>query len=253
VAVVSPTAALRSVEVTWRPTLRYYQHRLDPLEKLEKEGRLDAFRINEHDIRARNSGMELWLRSTGVSIYALANVGNAEVLSLIGHVLDAVAPASLGHLHGNYWHVVPLDESADYDERRIDALDRWSGGLLTKAGGQDFAILMDGESAGRTWQCEFGIVTAEEAVERLAGKVGSRMPRHDVTLTVGADSLPPIGILVQSLWHGRFPTRDADHGRWIDGTINQIDMAAEILVDQLYGFITGRGEGSLAVAEGGEQ
>ncbi len=195
-----------SLIVHWQPTVRFHQHRLDPLAELESKGLLRKFRVSDDEIGARTDDAELILSEDRARIRARGGLLSSDARQLLQLAFRAAGPSE--YLFSLvYQYLIPiLDQS--YDEARSSALNQLSGGFLGSLGVYDFAFLADGRrSDSDEWHCEFGILSQDEVLPRLRREVGQIGTLGGPTGFIGDEPRDmAVAFFADFLWHITVPT-----------------------------------------------
>lgn len=183
------------------------------------------------------------MHSKGLSLQTKQDLTSKEVFGLLAPALSMLEPKNLT-LTVLYQFLLPLDE-LKYDEARTIALRQLSGGVFGSLGGYDLAVLLDGKKPGLKWQCEFGIVSAEEVEDRLKREVGffSAEPGFYGT----ADVVPPVAFFADSRWE----TSDRPYHPEVEGsiseTLHEVHLESQRVIGELFTSMCGdRNPGALA-------
>ncbi len=166
----------QSIELTWRPELRFYERRVSILQSFDDRGMLRAFRFQENFVEARlfesrdllrvgQGGLELQLSAPS------ADPGRAW--SAVELALSSIEPKQPRNVVASFQHLAPLDLPFGV------AIERAYGSILCPLDTPgihfgDWAVLVDFDMPGHpaaSGQVEFGIIRAHEAEERLTRSV----------------------------------------------------------------------------------
>lgn len=203
-----PSVWSHRLNISWLPSLAFYERQVEFLRGLEDGGHLSAFRVESSFVSAYlgptdhlqvgPAGASVWLIGREVDV-ARSQVALGQALHLLGVksiLLEFVAFQVLSSI------------ADDYDTARRNMGSSWFGRTLgNEHGVVDFAVLLDGESptTGSTYQVEFGVVSASEVSARLArkiGRIGTSLPepprtQHPLTIT---DPVPEVAMFSDWVW-----------------------------------------------------
>lgn len=169
----------KSVEMAWRPQLRFYQERIAVLQALEDLRHLRAFRVHENFIEARlgDGRQYLTVRQNGLIIrVAGESLPTNQAWDIVRLATELAGSEALRHLRIQFQHVAPLRLSPE------DAVRRGYGTILGQLGTpsadlSDWAVLADltlPRVARASGVSEFGVVEPHELPRRLNRVVGRR-------------------------------------------------------------------------------
>lgn len=186
----------------WKPQLCFYANRAPFLQSLEERGALLQFRMPDDSVEAL------------IADVGLINVGPGQVRVTVGSptfdhdrlietlqlALGVCQPAS-STWHCRVRHIIEID--SDYDAARSAGKAGWlhAGDDVT-----DFAILVDGrsEDADYTYQCEYGVITREEATQRLLS-AGRGRPIDIPDEIIDLSDLPDVAAFMDWHWSASLP------------------------------------------------
>ena len=160
------------IALAWRSSIRFFKHRYDILERLEEEGLLWGFRVEEEEISVRLGDPSHLLTFTPT--YATGGVlrpdGDPGRLRLAMElVLESIEPGQLVGSRFDFQWLIAAE--GEYDEVRAAA----AAAFLAEAPGAvtDLAAWLDGElDDGKPYVLECGVVEADEVPPRLARTTG---------------------------------------------------------------------------------
>lgn len=194
-----PDPYTQSMNLIWRPELRFYERRVSILESFEAEGMLRAFRVQENFINARlfDSRDLLTLRQNGLELQLETPDSDPErAWVAVEMALSSLQPTQPRLLGATFQHVAPLDVPFDV------AIGHSFGRILGAFGAAgikfvDWALLVDMEKS-EEWsgsgQIEFGIVRAKEVPDRLARRAGRTGDARDVADAWTVDRFAEVSI-----------------------------------------------------------
>src|SRR5262245_10703833 len=107
--------------LSWKPKVRYWERRLEPLRVFEERQELASFNVQRPEVVARiaNRYQEVRYGSVGVSVWAADQEVDLErIFGALKTVFDVFEPGELGSARANFQFLIPV--SADYDEVRRD-------------------------------------------------------------------------------------------------------------------------------------
>jgi hypothetical protein len=195
----------QTIALAWRPDLRFFETRTQLLRSLEEDGNLAAFRWTENVIGARlgrSEVLEFW--SGGATLF-LANSpeGLAIGQQALTRIFETITPGVVGIREALFQFVLAIDEN--YDVLRRRTANAVLGGAMPGETITDWSAVADGvsEAANSRYNLEFGIINAEEALNRLSRRVGhihhpTVAPIPDDVWTL--DELPACALFVDSRW-----------------------------------------------------
>ncbi len=162
--------------LSWRPEVRFFERRLDPLRALEDQGKVRSFTVQDAEIAVQIEGpyQEIRYGPSGVTARVADTRASVEVVfGAIEEVFRILEPAKLGLARANLQFLETLD--GDYDELRTE----WGERLVAPPKGisiSDWALLINPDvlNTKPPWggALEFGVVQGAEAAPRLARAVG---------------------------------------------------------------------------------
>lgn len=185
------------LSLSWRPELRFYEQRIAILKKLEEQGILRAFRVEEGFVDAQlfETRDRLTVRQDGADIQLLSPKAESErALEALCIALAEVRPTTLRSISASLQYIAPLEL------KFMDAVDRGYGRVLGDLPGDlkhgDWAVLTDVllESPPASGIVEFGIIKAEEAPERLARRAGRMGGRAQPQQQWRPDQFPDVAV-----------------------------------------------------------
>ena len=166
----------QTIQIQWRPELRFYEVRIAILRMLEDREILKAFRVGEDFVDAQlfDARTQFSVHQSGLSLslsHPEANLGLAwEAITI---AIAQVRPAEARRVLCAFQHIAELPSSFD------EAVRAGAKGVLqsrvSSAEASDWAVLLDVQVAGEPslqGQVEYGIVRARELADRLARRVG---------------------------------------------------------------------------------
>lgn len=180
--------------LSWRSSVRFFEHRYRVLERLEDDALLWGFMVDENEVAVRlgDPNHLLFFGPTNVSAALLQPDGDEDRLkNAVEMVIDALEPRSLVRPTFGFQWLVGVEGS--YDEVRGSAAQTF----LPSAPGHatDLSAWIDGElDSGKEYSLECGIVEAIEAPPRLARDTG-RFFTHDPRIQASLwpiENLPPV-------------------------------------------------------------
>ncbi len=201
----------QTLELGWRPSLKFYENRVAILSELDERRMLREFAVQESHIGARliPAGTQLAVRPDRLTVGVLTQKSDLEPAKRSVEI----ALGKLGDLSIYWWSarfqfVIPLDSSF---EAMVEAGVRTLVPVLPSGvGPTDWATVLDLAGDGMTGHAEYGIIRASEAVDRLTGVVG-RSDQSDW----GAESftdleLPDVALFLDCRWAASWAGGAAD-------------------------------------------
>jgi hypothetical protein len=192
------------LSLSWRPELRFYEQRIAILKKLEEQGYLRAFRVEESFVDAQlfETRDRLTVRQDGADILLLSPEAEpARALEALCLALAEVRPTTPRTISGSFQYIAPI--ALDF----LDAVARGYGRVLGNPLGDlshgDWAVLTDIilESPPASGIVEFGIIKAEEAPDRLARRAG-RTGRAPQPQRWDPDQFPDVAVFCDGTLSG---------------------------------------------------
>ena len=161
--------------MSWRPELRFYEQRVAILKKLEEQGILRAFRVQEGFVDAQlfETRDQLTVRQDGADIQLLSPEAEpGRALEALCIALGEVRPTTPRSISASFQYIAPIE--LEFMEAVTRGYGRVLGDLPGSLQHGDWAILTDVslESPPASGTVEFGIIQAEEAPGRLARHAG---------------------------------------------------------------------------------
>ncbi len=224
------------VDLSWRPSLDYYEHGVEVLRRLQNAGVLRRFRVGQDDLQARLAdGSDLSVGVVGMTYTATGGSLPLDVAEqLLLDVLRSLRPADVTATF-YLQHVLALDWGGTYEEACAGATAAWLPSIAATCGLTDSAPLVDGVSRrhGIGFQAEFGVIDAAQAPARLSRYVGNRIggPGLAIHEEEGRDH-PPLALFVDSSWFPQgAPRAVEDLAQWVLGSLSQaIEEAHDLTV-----------------------
>lgn len=185
------------LSLSWRPELRFYEQRIAILKKLEEQGILRAFRVEESFVDAQlfETRDRLTVRQDGADIQLLSPQAESErALEALCIALAEVRPTTPRSISASFQYIAPIELEF------MDVVARGYGRVLGDLPGDlrhgDWAILTDIilESPSASGIVEFGIIKAEEAPERLARRAGRTGGRSQPQQRWVAEQFPDVAV-----------------------------------------------------------
>jgi hypothetical protein len=212
----------QSVFLSWRrPSLRYYEHRINYLREVEDAGLLRAFRLSELDeVEARLAprGHELKFSPTSIEVDVLGPEPAWDVCDpLVSRAVALIDPPEV-KAYVMYQLLCPVDLSF---EEAIEAaaatwFGRWAGTDSVKL--TDHALLIDGQPAKSddSYQAEFGIVKSGEIPRRLSRRAGrTHSPARSLPSDWEWTGLPETAIFIDFRYGGKYEKAPDDIESWL--------------------------------------
>ena len=184
--------------MAWRPQLSFYDLRVDILRAFDSNHSLLKFTMPDDSIEAlvANVGF-VRMAPDGLRVTITSPRFDEQAVTQVLEIMLGKSDISTSHLTCNVQHLIPI--AADYDEARTSAISGWL--RPTPIQMTDIAILVDGvdDETGYGFQCEYGIISAEESVDRLARQVGRLTNSSDLPLDPDIAGLPDVAAFLD--WH----------------------------------------------------
>jgi hypothetical protein len=162
--------------LSWKPEIRFFERRLDPLKRFEEQGRAHSFSVRPADISVHIDSryQEIRYGSSGLTIrIADAQADAKAAFEAASEVFRIFEPSQIGLGRVNLQFLDALE--GDYDELRL----RWGAKFVSPPEGisiSDWALLINPDVLATQPQwggaMEFGVVQGDEAAPRLAREVG---------------------------------------------------------------------------------
>lgn len=191
----------QSVNLRWRPELKYFEGRTTFLRELESAGLLTAFRWRGNALDVRIGEFEylrIGVASARLDVFSPRASGD-RIRIAAKLALDQFAPSDVEMMPMRLRYLLPIDADASTTQIRTAQLVANELGNSAK----DWALLVDGYSdpLDTGYQVEYGIVSLEEMAARLTGSI-SRLNRgnDEVEQTVDLEGLPPCGLFLDVDW-----------------------------------------------------
>ncbi len=239
----------QTLDIAWRPELRFYEHGASVLREIQEDSSLSAFRLSDDEAGAQlgDEYHEIDFSARGLTASLLRPDADMDrVLMGMSIVLKRLQPSRFEAPSIRFMHVRALAKG--YDEARQEAIRSLFGSVeFGPAVVGDFANLLDGvttEPPGSI-HVEYGIVSADELPMRLTGLLGQvspRLPRaaeRSVPLPRDAEDFPAVALFADMAFQllDRIPDEDplakvTDMWRTCRKTSSQV---AETLSSNLFG------------------
>jgi hypothetical protein len=235
------------VELRWRPCLAYYEQGVALLRSLENAELLRRFRVGDHSVEAQLAdGAHA---SVGVAGMSYREARGAFVAESAERLIDqAVALMRPADVRATFYlqHLRSLEWDCSYEEACARATAAWMPALVADAGVVDSAPLVDGVSMRHrlSYQAEFGVVSADEAPERLSRNLGNRIGGPVLPPGLEDDEYPRLGMFVDSSWFPQgAPAAVEDLTGWVLTALDQARQEAWDFTTVLHGACHTRGDG----------
>ncbi len=224
--------------IDWAPTLRYYEHRLEPLVRLEDRHLLRSFRVTPDEVGGRLAASELSIRSSRLSLVSPSPTDEDVCLTIIRDVIETLRPKQFTQLAIWLQYVVPLAD-VSYDRARQKGLEVFEGVDMAGAGATDFAFILTGDSEHLQWNLEAGIIAQNEVVPRVLRQVGgyTRVPSSPVVLEA-LGSPPPVAFFCDSAWFVKNIVPSGDSVEWLLENLSEIQDQARRVIPRIHEGIT---------------
>jgi hypothetical protein len=187
----------QSLSLSWRPELRFYEQRIAILKKLEEQGILRAFRVEESFVDAQlfETRDRLTVKQDGADIQLLSPDAEPDrALEALCIALGEVRPTTPRSISATFQYIAPIElEFMEVVARGYGRVLRDLPGTLKHG---DWAILTDVSlgSPPASGIVEFGIIKAEEAPGRLARRAGRAGGKSQSPQRWVADQFPDVAV-----------------------------------------------------------
>lgn len=229
-----PKPVTHGLVLHWAPTLRYHQHRLDPVEALESDGSLRSFRVEPSEVGARTDRSQLMLSASGLVLQSSESLLTEANTLLVRLALDAAKPVRYRKATALYQFVIPLE--VDYDDARRTVLGRLSGSTFGPFGAYDFAMLVDGKGPSLEWHLEFGVVSREEVAPRLERLHGHFREEHGFYRSTLLEP-PAVALYADSIWNALGFDPGQDPIQAVNELTGSTEHEADRVMQELYGHL----------------
>ncbi len=185
------------LSLSWRPELRFYEQRIAILKKLEEQGILRAFRVEESFVDAQlfETRDRLTVKQDSADIQLLSPQAEPErALEALCIAMTGVRPTTPRTISASFQYIAPI--ALEFTDVVARGYGRVLGDLPGDLRHGDWAVLTDIalESPSASGIVEFGIIKAEEAPERLARRAGRTGGRSQPQQRWMADQFPDVGV-----------------------------------------------------------
>lgn len=160
-----------AVHVHWPVSFAFLERRFSILRKLQGMESLSGYRIDEGEIGARFRGDSIRLDVDRVSLtLAVVYEGMDQkfLTAVLETVLEDVEPQTLNSVLSLFQHLIPGTGTAE--ELQAFAADVVAGDIGGPLHPTDFSLQMEGKLENAKVNLTTGVVSAEEAVDRLASR-----------------------------------------------------------------------------------
>lgn len=238
-------------DLSWSPPITFLNRALLLAERVESDFDPVSFVFHEDRIgfAARHRDVRISIALSGITIVlGPSTEAISDLEPELDLVLSVFEPTDLSLAAASDMIVLPVP--GDYDEAR-SRLAGQASGLTHPVDGltpTDTAVLIDLDDSDRHFQVEYGVVTADEAAERIAFPERSRseIPHHGLPVNLVRrllrGKLPDVGVLT----YGRMRVKSPGTVGTVDQLIGQVE-AVQDRFDLLAGTFTSR-----ATLEGGD-
>ncbi len=163
-----------TVIVQWPASFGFFDLRGRLLGNLDERGLLTAFRWSDDSVSVRMGRTEILEMSSDRALLMVVGPegGLSQARDALAAAIETIDPSTVVLTEALFQFLLPLDVGNE-EARRVTS-HHLLGDLLPQAVLTDWAYLVDGRShrTRGTFQVEFGVISDEEAPERVARRVG---------------------------------------------------------------------------------
>ena len=238
----------RSLQLSWAPCPRVYDHRSDVVEALAELEHVDRFQMEHGGVTVvleRGHEVRIGVHGLGVSILAHRCTSGQDLELISGIVSRTRDLLRYEAQEARFWfqHLLAWDTTdSPPSEVYASATRRILPEIADELSLSDFALLSDGVSqGGREFQFECGVIDADSAAPRLARILG----RTSGVTTQQVDELfdldyPAIATFVDTSWRALdVPDGDDDLMSWITVEMTQTEDESSTLAEKLHAKVMG--------------
>ena len=238
----------RSLQLSWAPCPRVYDHRSDVVEALAELEHVDRFQMEDGGVTVvleRGHEVRIGVHGLGVSILAHRCTSGQDLELISGIVSRTRDLLRYEAQEARFWfqHLLAWDTTdSPPSEVYASATRRILSEIADELSLSDFALLSDGVSqGGREFQFECGVIDADSAAPRLARILG----RTSGVTTQQVDELfdldyPAIATFVDTSWRALdVPDGDDDLMSWITVEMTQTEDESTTLAEKLHAKVMG--------------
>jgi len=245
---VSAVPWSRSLQLSWKPCPRVFDHRSDVVDALAELEHVDRFHMEDGGVTVileRGHEVRIGVHGLGISILA-HRCTSGQDLDLISNIVSRTR--DLLRYEANearffFQHLLAWDASnSPLSEVFASATRRVLSETADQLNLSDFALLSDGVSpGGREFQFECGVIDADSAAMRLSRILG----RTSGVKTTQIDELfeldyPAIASFVDTSWRVQgVPDRADDLMSWINVEMTQTEAESIELAEKLHAKMIG--------------
>ncbi len=206
---------VQTLQLSWRPALRFFEERTQLLRDLEVLGLLQAFQWEESRVSARLADHQyIVLGPTGATLQVMSHKADHQAVSqALRATLLRIDPKDVTLNWVDLRLLLPVDmEGAEAQKLTANRL---FPDLSPSAVGDDWAALVDGHSAelGASFQMQFGFVRPEEMPPRLTAITSFQVgdgPTLATHLQIDLEDLPACGAFFGWIWSFKEPLGSGD-------------------------------------------
>jgi hypothetical protein len=190
------------VSVHWRPTLDFFDRKVEFLRAMEKLNALDSFGVHEDIVTAGLTvGSRAHLTPGFMQLYCYDGQQYQLLLAALEAAVQIINP-HISHIAVSQQYLFPLED--DYDIARIKTAGSFFGNATDAHSIIDFALLFDGRVPGldAKYQAEVGVIESGDAGDRLRRDIGRMGDGENQHVAEEIDSLlerkmaPPVSFFV---------------------------------------------------------
>jgi hypothetical protein len=225
----------QTLNLRWRPSLRFYEQRIAILRDFDERGVLRAFAVEDGPIGAQvlTAGHQLTVRHDGLTISVVGP--NADVGEIVALAQIAVAHLKLSKMRvgqSRFQHIEPLElEFEQAVSAAVGSILRFSAAPGLEC--SDWSVLADFRSTDQTaGQMEFGLIRDHEAAARIEGRIGRLGSSGFARAELPRSTYPPVALFADSTWEKS--QQDDDSFEAIQEYWTVVKDRAAVLVDGLH-------------------
>lgn len=231
-----------TIELAWKSTLRFHEHRLALLRDIEDADLLHAYRVQDDEVGALIGPRhhELIVTRMGFGLIIRGTESRQEVdqsLDVMAMVLARITP-DIHQMRFLFQHIVAAPAGRSYDDVRHEAA-RTLMPTAEAVGATDFAVLLDGVLR-YPYQVEFGPINADELRDRAYRRVGRIHPGTHFSAAPPEDGMvfPPVAYYADTKWlDWPLPEGGLTASEMLNSWRSAADLTGE-LVDTLIGAMS---------------
>ena len=187
--------------ISWRPELRFFERRHEVLRALDDQGMLRAFQWASDSLSARLGPFELFeVRPSGAAItLGSPRVSHQASRDALEIALEMLKPRQVVFSRALVQTVLPI--ASDAGVTAVKTAQSLLPALSGDVDAQDWAMIFDGSSTVLgLFQVEFGVIRADELIDRVTRQAGRVQPWQPMQDVVDRTGIPDAAMFFAWTW-----------------------------------------------------